>query len=134
MLETVAADSGRPLDETPAAIATLYERLGNANDVAPDLKRLCRNWVDYARRPADGVLLVGVLDAARQVGPFWYTTLSLEQVDGTMRPLSLISRREPRAEPGEQVAVAGVVFSEDTVWAADCGRLATTSADEEDPF
>jgi hypothetical protein len=134
MLETVAADSGRPLDETPAAIATLYERLGNANDVAPDLKRLCRNWVDYAKRPADGVLLVGVLDAARQVGPFWYSTLSLEQVDGTMRPLSLISRREPRAEPGEQVAVAGVVFSEDTVWAADCGRLATTSADEEDPF
>jgi hypothetical protein len=134
MLETVAADSGRPLDETPAAIATLYERLGNANDVAPDLKRLCRNWVDYARRPADGVLLVGVLDAARQVGPFWYTTLSLEQVDGTMRPLSLISRREPRADPGDRVAVAGVVFSEDTVWAADCGRLGATAAVEDDPF
>jgi len=98
------------------------------------LKRLCRNWVDYAKRPADGVLLVGLLDAARQVGPFWYTTLSLEQVDGSLRTVSLISRREPRAEPGDRVAVAGVVFSEDTVWAADCGRLDAVAAVEDDPF
>lgn len=134
MLETAAADSGRPLDDTPAAISTLYKRLGEANGVAPDLKRLCRNWVDYAKRPADGVLLVGVLDAARQVGPFWYTTLALEQVDGTMRPVSLISRRPPRADPGDLVAVAGVVFSEDMVWAADCGRLGAAAIVEDNPF
>lgn len=134
MLETAAADSGRPLDETPEPVVTLYGRLGSAGGLAPDLKRLCRNWVDYAKRPADGVLLVGLLDAARQVGPFWYTTLSLEQVDGSLRTVSLISRREPRAEPGDRVAVAGVVFSEDTVWAADCGRLDAVAAVEDDPF
>jgi hypothetical protein len=133
-LETAAADTGRPLDETPEPVATLYDRLGSAGVLAADLKRLCRNWVDYAKRPADGVLLVGVLDAARQVGPFWYTTLSLEQVDGSMRTVSLISRREPRADSGDRVAVAGVVFSEDTVWAADCGRLGAAAAHEDDPF
>jgi hypothetical protein len=133
-LETAAADTGRPLDETPEPVATLYDRLGSAGGLSADLKRLCRNWVDYAKRPADGVLLVGVLDAARQVGPFWYTTLSLEQVDGSMRTVSLISRREPRADSGDRVAVAGVVFSEDTVWAADCGRLGAAAAHEDDPF
>ena len=133
-LETAAADTGRPLDETPEPVTTLYNRLGSAGGLAADLKRLCRNWVDYAKRPADGVLLVGVLDAARQVGPFWYTTLSLEQVDGSMRTVSLISRREPRADSGDRVAVAGVVFSEDTVWAADCGRLGAVAAHEDDPF
>jgi len=104
MLETVAADSGRPLTETPGAVTRLYGRLGSAGTLGSDLKRLCRNWVDYAKRPADGVLLVGVLDGARQVGPFWYTTLSLEQVDGSLRPVSLISRRPPRADPGDRVA------------------------------
>ncbi len=134
MLETVAADSGRPLTETPGAVTTLYGRLGSAGALGPDLKRLCRNWVDYAKRPADGVLLVGVLDGARQVGPFWYTTLSLEQVDGSLRPVSLISRRPPRADPGDRVAAAGVVFSEDMVWAADCGRLNAVAVVEDDPF
>lgn len=133
-LETAAADTGRPLDETPEPVTALYDRLGSANGLAADLKRLCRNWVDYAKRPADGVLLVGVLDATRQVGPFWYTMLSLEQVDGSMRTVSLISRREPRADSGDRVAVAGVVFSEDTVWAADCGRLGTAAAREDDSF
>jgi hypothetical protein len=134
ILETVAADSGRPLTETPGAVTTLYGRLGSAGALGPDLKRLCRNWVDYAKRPADGVLLVGVLDGARQVGPFWYTTLSLEQVDGSLRPVSLISRRPPRADPGDRVAAAGVVFSEDMVWAADCGRLNAVAVVEDDPF
>lgn len=134
MLETVAADSGRPLTETPGAVTTLYGRLGSAGALGPDLKRLCRNWVDYAKRPADGVLLVGVLDGARQVGPFWYATLSLEQVDGSLRPVSLISRRPPRADPGDRVAAAGVVFSEDMVWAADCGRLNAVAVVEDDPF
>lgn len=134
MLETVAADSGQPLDETPAPVMTLYDRLGSAGGLAPDLKRLCRNWVDYAKRPADGVLLVGMLEEVRQVGPFWYASVSLEQVDGSLREVSLISRREPRADPGDRVAVAGVVFSEDMVWAADCGRLAAVAAVEDDPF
>lgn len=135
ILETTAADSGRPLEETPVSVMTLYGRLGSAGALTPDLKRLCRNWVDYAKRPADGVLLVGVLEVARQVGPFWYSTLSLELVDGSLRPVSVISRRAPRADPGDRVAVAGVVFSEDTVWAADCGRLDAAAAPaEEDPF
>jgi hypothetical protein len=46
----------------------------------------------------------------------------------------VISRREPRADSGHRVAVAGVVFSEDTVWAADCGRLGAAAAHEDDPF
>lgn len=123
MLETMAADSGRPLEETPAVVAELYGMISENDAIDADLERLCRNWIDFARRRSDGVMLVGQFDSTRHVGPYWHTTIAIEQADGRLRPVAVISRRQPRAEPGDRVAVAGVVFSGDMVWAADCSRL-----------
>lgn len=131
MLETVAADSGRPLSEIPAPLLDLYGTLADADAVHADLKRLCRNWVDFAKRPADGVMLVGDFESTRQVGPYWHTALAIEQADGSMRRVTVISRREPQADPGDHVVAAGVVFSGDVVWAADCGRLDRPVAEPE---
>lgn len=134
MLETVAADSGRPLTETPRPILDLYGRIVAAESVAADLKRLCRNWVDFAKRPADGVMLVGEVVSTRQVRPYWHTSVAIEQADGSRREVVVISRRAPRADPGDRAVVAGVVFSGDVVWGADCGRLEAASAADELPF
>lgn len=134
MLETVAADSGRPLTETPRPVLDLYGRIVAADSVAADLKRLCRNWVDFAKRPADGVMLVGQFVSTRQTGPYWHTSVAIEQADGSPREVVVISRRAPRAEPGERAVVAGVVFSGDVVWAADCGPLEAAPAADELPF
>jgi hypothetical protein len=132
LLETSAADAGRPLEETPAAIRELSGRIASAKNVDADLERLCRNWVDFARRPADGVLLVGELGSVRQVGPFWHAGIGLKQSDGSVRQVTVISRREPRAGAGDRVGVIGVVFSGDVVWAADCGRWEAVL--QADPF
>jgi hypothetical protein len=132
LLETSAADTGRPLEETPAAIRELSGRIASAKNIDADLERLCRNWVDFARRPADGVLLVGELGSVRQVGPFWHAAVGLKQSDGSVRQVTVISRREPRAGAGDRVGVIGVVFSGDVVWAADCGRW--EAAVQADPF
>ncbi|MFM7035278.1 MAG: hypothetical protein ACKOYJ_08900 [Planctomycetia bacterium] len=134
MLETVAADSGRPLTETPRPILDLYGRIVAAESNATDLRRLCRNWVDFAKRPADGVILVGDFVSTRQVGPYWHTSVAIEQADGSPREVVVISRRAPRADPGDRAVVAGVVFSGDVIWAADCGRLEAASAADELPF
>jgi len=123
ILEAQASDSGRIVDDIPDSITTLYESLGSADVLDAPLKRLCRNWVDYSKRPDEGVLLIGMLDNSREVGPFWNSILSLEMFDGSMREVLVISRRKPRAAIGERVAVAGIVFSENSVWAADCGPL-----------
>jgi hypothetical protein len=131
-VETVAADSGRPLEETPAAIRSLYDRIASADDLGADLERLCRNWVDFSRRPADGVLLVGGLESLRQVGPYWHASVGLAQSDGSVRQVTAIARRRPQAEVGERVGVIGIVFSGDVVWAADCGRWEAVAV--ADPF
>ena len=123
ILEAQASDSGRIVDDIPDSITTLYESLGSADVLDAPLKRLCRNWVDYSKRPDEGVLLIGMLDNSREVGPFWNSILSLEMFDGSMREVLVISRRKPRAAIGERVAVAGIVFSQNSVWAADCGPL-----------
>jgi len=130
MLESQASDSGRTVSEIPDSITTLYESLGAAGLLDASLKRLCRNWVDYSKRPDEGVLLIGMLESSREVGPFWNSRLSLEMFDGSMREVLVISRHEPRATIGERVAVAGIVFSENSVWAADCGPLHTSVESE----
>jgi len=128
LLETVAADTGRPLDDLPDAVKTLYGKIAGTDALADDLKRLCRDWVTFRRRPADGVMLVAAFDESRKVGPYWSSSVSLEQADGSTKTVSVISRVEPKAQPGDRVAVIGVVFEDDVVWAADCRKLAAESS------
>lgn len=128
MLETVAADTGRPLSEAPEVVGELYARLAGSDVLVGELERLGSDWVRYPKRRADGVLLVATLDDVKKVGPYWSSTMSLEQADGTSKRLSVISRIEPKAAAGDRAVVAGIVFDDNIVWAADCRPLAADAA------
>jgi agmatine/peptidylarginine deiminase len=67
-------------------VTRLYGRLGSAGTLGSDLKRLCRNWVDYAKRPADGVVLVPVFGGATDEPALrtlaaWFPGRRIEPVD-----------------------------------------------------
>jgi len=125
-LETIAADTGRPLESTPASAAGLLERIRDSDTAVADLDRLGGMWLTSQKRRADGVALVVTLGASRQVGPYWSTRVSVSggQADGADRSMAIISRSAPPAEPGERVVVSGVMFDGDAVWAADMRPVA----------
>jgi hypothetical protein len=120
-LETIAADSGRPLSQTPAAAAALFERICGSDTAMADLDRLGRMWLTKQKQRADGVALLATLDGSRQVGPYWSTRafVSGANADGTDRSIAIISRLPPPADAGARVVVSGVMFDGDAVWAAD---------------
>jgi hypothetical protein len=129
MLETVAADTGRPLKEPPAALAALHGRIAGSSQLVEDLGRLGRMWLSSQKRPADGVVLLGTFGSTRKVGPYWYTRVSLPEPEGgEQREVSIISRAEPTASEGERVVATGVLFNGDIVWAAECRRLEAAKA------
>ena len=120
-LETIAADSGRSLSQTPATAAALFERICGSDAAVADLDRLGRMWLTKQKQRADGVALLATLDGSRQVGPYWSTRafVSGANADGTDRSIAIISRLPPPADAGARVVVSGVMFDGDAVWAAD---------------
>lgn len=115
-LEQMSADAGRPIAEPPAAVVDLHGRLARHRD---DLVRLGRNWLDYSKRPLAGVVLPVTFRTSRKVGPYWSSKVTLEMPQGASRDLSVISRSEPAATPGDAVLLLGIVFDGDVIWAAD---------------
>jgi len=125
-LETIAADSGRPLSPTPASAAGLLDRIRDSDTAVADLDRLGGMWLTSQKRRADGVALVVTLGGSRRVGPYWSTRVSVSggQTDGADRGMAIISRSAPSAEIGERVVVSGVMFDGDAVWAAEMRPVA----------
>lgn len=118
-LEHVAADSGRPLGETPAAVADLGGRILATPELADDLARLARNWLTYSRREGDGVVMPATFTGVRRVGPYWCSRVSIAEAGGATRELSVISRVEPAAAPGDAVVIMGLVMDGGVLWASD---------------
>jgi hypothetical protein len=58
---------------------------------------------------------------ARQVGPYWSTRVTIDGAEP--RTVAVISRVEPRVDPGARVLVMGVLFDGDVVWASDVRPL-----------
>jgi hypothetical protein len=116
MLEHVSADAGRPLAEAPQSIVDIHARLGRHRD---DLVRLGRNWLDYAKRPSDGVVLPVTFQASRRVGPYWSSRVTLALPKGATRELTVLSRAEPAAVQGDAVMLTGMLFDGEVIWAAD---------------
>jgi hypothetical protein len=116
MLEHVSADAGRPLTEAPQSIVDIHGRLGRHRD---DLVRLGRNWLDYAKRPSDGVVLPVTFQASRRVGPYWSSRVTLALPKGATRELTVLSRAEPAAVQGDAVMLTGMLFDGEVIWAAD---------------
>jgi len=127
-VERTAIESGRPSSEVVEGFAELRRRL--SVDRYSELELLGSMWLASEKRPSDGAILVATLEAARPVGPWWGGRLT---VGGeTSQRLSFLSRSAPRAEPGEQVIVVGVLGDPGTIWAVDIGSTpaAETTANE----
>ena len=127
-LEHVAADSGRPLPQTPASVADLGGRILAAPELTDDLARLARNWLSYSRRDGDGVVMPAAFSGVRRVGPYWCSRVSIAEAGGATRELSVISRVEPAAAPGDAVVIMGLVMDGGVLWASD---LRSAAADAE---
>ncbi len=124
MLERVAADTGRPLAELPASAEAVPADIGERPELFEPLARLTRDWLAFKRRPSDGVVAPATFVAARQVGPYWRTEVAVGE-----KPLVVLSRSEPAAEPGETVLVTGLVIDEGVLWASE-----VRPAKRSDPF
>jgi hypothetical protein len=145
MLERVAADSGRPLAATPEVAADHHHRILAAPERLDDLARLARNWLAYDRREGDGIVMPATFAGARQVGPYWYSRVSMAEAGGRSREVAVISRAEPAAAAGDAVLISGLVLDGDVLWAADMRSaaaqpaissppVAPATAAEPDPF
>jgi len=145
MLERVAADSGRPLAATPEVAADHHHRILAAPERLDDLARLARNWLAYNRREGDGIVMPATFAGARQVGPYWYSRVSMAEAGGQSREVAVISRAEPAAAAGDAVLISGLVLDGDLLWAADVRSaaahpaissppVAPAAAAEPDPF
>ena len=121
MLEKIAADSGRPLENPPAQLQEMYGQIAGDESVVAELAKLSGMWLTSKKRPADGAVLLAVLEGTRKVGPYWS---SLVRIDGAEpRTVAVISRREPAAAAGDRVVVTGVLFDGDVLWGSDCRPL-----------
>lgn len=117
-LENEAADSGRPLEGTQERLAELHAGIATQDAVAATLPKLARDWLAYARRDSEGILLPVTFDSAKKVGPYWRSKVQLGAGDD-VRELAIITREEPAAVAGDTLLVTGIVFDGDVIWAAD---------------
>jgi hypothetical protein len=117
-LENEAADTGRPLEGTHERLAELHAGIAAQDAVAATLPKLARDWLAYARRDSEGILLPVTFDSAKKVGPYWRSKVQLDEGDDA-RELAIITREEPAAVAGDKLLVTGIVFDGDVIWAAD---------------
>jgi hypothetical protein len=132
LLEKVAVDSGRPLDDAAAVLDPLATAIAADATVQEDLARLGGMWLGSKKRAADGAVLLATFDGARQVGPYWSMVITVDGAEP--RSVNVIARTKPKIDPGARVLVTGVVFDGDVVWAADCRPLGRETAPVEDLF
>lgn len=132
LLEKVAADSGRGIEEASATIDAVCGPIAADANAQSDLAKLSGLWLTSKKRTADGAVLLATFEAARQVGPYWSTRVTIDGDEP--RSVSVISRVEPRVDPGTRVLVTGVLFDGDVVWASDVRSLEKKAAPVEDLF
>jgi hypothetical protein len=117
-LENEAADTGRPLEGAQERLAELHAGIAEQDVVAATLPKLARDWLAYARRDSEGILLPVTFDSAKKVGPYWRSKVQLGDGDDAQE-LAIITREEPVAVAGDKLLVTGIVFDGDVIWAAD---------------
>lgn len=118
-IDHAAATSGRPLATAPDNVAGLHGVIGGRAALVAELAALAPDWLAYAKRGSDGVVLPVTFDSARKVGPYWTTKATLTAADGKTSELTVVSRTEPTATAGARLVVTGVVLDGAVVWAAD---------------
>ena len=121
LLEKIAADSGRGIEEASAALDAVCGPIAADADAQSELSKLSTLWLTSKKRTADGAMLLATFDTARQVGPYWSTRVTIDGAEP--RTVAVISRVEPQVDPGARVLVMGVLFDGDVVWASDVRPL-----------
>jgi hypothetical protein len=119
-LEREAVESGRSLDEASASVADVTDGIGSRPEIHALLARLSRDWIGYARRPSDGVVIPARFLGARPVGPFWRSEVRIGDTEG--RPdldLVVVTRAEPDVAADAIVVITGLSLDDDVIWAAD---------------
>lgn len=136
LLEREAADTGRPLTATPDNVGAVHAAVVATPGLVDDLERLSRNWLAYAKRGSDGVVMPAAFGGARRVGPYWRSEMTIAEAGGKSRDVTVITRTEPAALPGDMVLVTGVVLAGDVVWGSDVRPAKADVAAEPagDPF
>jgi len=119
VLEQTAADAGHPLAAPPDTIAELHEEIAAHPVLSGELGRLGRMWLRATSRDSDGIVMAGTFVAARRAGPWWISTIEVEEADGSVRNLSVVSRSEPDGVAGERIVATGMLFDDGVVWAGD---------------
>ena len=117
LLEKIAADSGRGIEEASAALDAVCSPIAADAGAQSELSKLSALWLTSKKRTADGAMLLATFDTARQVGPYWSTRVTIDGDEP--RTVAVISRVEPQVDPGARVLVMGVLFDGDVVWASD---------------
>ena len=118
-MENIAATTGRPLAGAPENVASLHGTIGGREPLAAELAALAPDWLAYANRGSDGVVVPVTFESARRVGPYWTARVSLAAPSGSPRDITVISRSEPAAVAGDSVVVTGVALDGTVIWAAD---------------
>ena len=119
-LEREAVESGRSLDDASASVADVTDGIGSRPEIHALLARLSRDWIGYARRPSDGVVIPARFLGARPVGPFWRSEVRIGDTEG--RPdldLVVVTRAEPDVAADAIVVITGLSLDDGVIWAAD---------------
>lgn len=132
LVEKLAADSGRSYAEALDGIEAIGSAVRADAAMQGELERLSGMWLSSRKRPADGAVLLATFDGGRQVGPYWSARITVPGDEP--RSVAVISRAEPKAEPGATVMVTGVLFDGDVVWASDVRPLEEAAAPVEELF
>lgn len=125
VLESLAAETGRPFEPAAARAEALLGSLADHPQLVEELGMLSRDWIAYAKRSSDGLVMPATFVAARRVGPHWRSQVSLPATD--TRPahdLVVLTRTEPAVAPGDAVMVTGLVVDDDVVWAVEVRPVA----------
>ncbi len=133
MLERVAADSGRPLETAPEQFVALHAAVASEPSLMEELGEWGRNWIGFKKRSSAGIVLPVTFDSATRLGPFWSAKVLLDDGNGAMTELAIVSRSEPAALAGDRVIVTGLLLDGDVIWATDVRKPSTEKPSTEKP-
>lgn len=133
MLERVAADSGRPLETAPEQFVTLHAAVASEPSLMEELGTWGRNWIGFKKRSSAGIVLPVTFDSATRLGPFWSAKVLLDDGNGVMTEMAIVSRSEPAALAGDRVIVTGLLLDGDVIWATDVRKPSTEKPSTEKP-
>jgi hypothetical protein len=127
-VERLAAETGRPFDPAAEQGEAIRAGLANHPQLRTELSRLTREWIAYAKRSRDGVVMPATFVLAGRVGPYWRSQVTLAATEKLpAREMVVLTRAEPSVAPGDEVVIVGLTVDDDVVWASELRPAAVGS-------